>query len=422
MTQLKGRPSAGQRGEVTSGVRQGSLRRANLRLLLSLAYAAASPLSRADLAGLSGLTRSTASRLVDELVGAGLLTEGEPSRTASPGRPATPLLPGEAALAAVGIEVSTSYVAVRLIGLSGTVLGERHRFADLVDSDPAEVFALAGDLTAGLREEFGAGSSLRLLGAGLALPGLVDRGTGTLLTAPNLVWPQAGPDHPLDPAPLLGPALADLPLQVGNEADLAALAVAHDRPGHLGEHRDFLFVSADVGIGGSIVTGGEPLTGRHGWAGELGHICIDPNGPRCRCGATGCLERYAGRDVVFDAAGRPDPMRLRQAGRALGIAIAGAVNLLDVPTVVIGGDLAEVLDELLPELEPQLTQRVLAASVRPVRIVAAPADRLAATGAAYRVLHHVLADPSLLIDPRTSPGSALRRRSGRDRAEPPRRR
>lgn len=387
--------------------RQSSLRELNLATLARLVYAADEPPSRADLAARTGMSRATASRLVDQLVAGRLVGETAPERDGGPGRPAARLVPARSSVAAIGMEVTTSRLVARLVDLSGTLLVERVETVDLVDSRPAPALRRLGRMLTGLRSAAPRGTTLA--GAALALPGLVGTdpdGRRRLLSAPNLGWAD------VVPAELLPGAAGEAPLWVGNEASMAAQAVARDRPGHAGPHRDFLYVSSEVGIGGAVVLDGATLPGRHGWAGEIGHVSVEPDGPPCRCGSTGCLERYAGRDALRRAAGlaadapavelaalagagHPGARTaLDRAGRALGIALADAVNLLDIPTVVLGGDLSVLLEALRPVLQEELGRRVLAADWVSPALVAQSDDHLAATGAAYGVLQQVLADPA----------------------------
>jgi predicted NBD/HSP70 family sugar kinase len=385
---------------VETGARQSTLRAANLALVLRTVCAADGPLSRADVAVRTGTTRATAARLVDELVAGGLLDEGERLALPRRGRPATPLLPG-ARIGALGLQVDAGLVAARVLDLRGRVVAERVEEADLVGSDPAGTLARLGALAATLLD--GAARELQLAGAGLALPGLVDG--ERLLRAPNLGWSD------LDAVDLLAPHLPDgLRPVLGNEADLAARTVAEAAPGRPGPLRDFLYVSGQIGIGGAAVLGGRVVTGSAGWAGEVGHVCVDPEGPACRCGSTGCLEQYAGRHALLAAAGLPldtppaevvaraadaDVRRaLDAAARALGVALAGVVNVLDLPAVVLGGHLAALAEPLRPRLEELLGRRVLSARWRrPVVAAVTGPPAAGATGAALRALADVLADP-----------------------------
>ncbi|SHN61184.1 Sugar kinase of the NBD/HSP70 family, may contain an N-terminal HTH domain [Geodermatophilus obscurus] len=387
-----------------TGARQSTLRSSNLALVLRTVCAADAPLSRADVAVRTGTTRATAARLVDELVAGGLLDEGERLALPRRGRPATPLLPG-ARIGALGLQVDAGLLAARLLDLRGRVVAERVEEDDLVGSDPARTLARLGALATDLLA--GPAGELRLAGAGLALPGLVDAEHDLLLRAPNLGWSD------VDAVGLLAAHLPDaLRPAPGNEADLAARTVAETAPGRPGPLRDFLYLSGQIGIGGAAVVGGRVMTGSAGWAGEVGHVCVDPDGPACRCGSTGCLEQYAGRHALLGAAGLPldttpaevvdraaagdaDVRRaLDAAAHALGVALAGVVNVLDLPAVVLGGHLAALAGPLRPRLEELLGRRVLSARWRrPVVAAVTGPPAAGATGAALRALDDVLADP-----------------------------
>src|SRR5699024_11225966 len=143
-----------------------------------------------------------------------------------------------------------------------------------------------------------------------------------------------------------------------NEARLAALAELSGS-----DSSSFLFISAGVGIGAAIVVDGEYTAGVHGFAGELGHVCVDPAGPRCRCGASGCLETFAGTAAICQTAGLGSLAQVHEAvvagddaalaavegaGRALGRALAGMVDLDGVTDVLVGKSVAVKPDPKLP--------------------------------------------------------------------------
>lgn len=406
-----------------ANLRQASLRHANLALVARTVLGADVPPSRADVAAATSLTRSTVSRLVDELVAGGLLEEvgsatvgttDRPGRVdgsdgagpqGRPGRPATPLVASTGRFAALGLQVGVGHLAARLVDLSGTVLAEQLLTVDLTGSRPGDAF---GRLRALARQVLDAvPDGCRVVGAGVALPGIVDVADGRLLSAPNLGW------EDVRPAPALAEVLGDLPLRVGNEADLSAYGYAHPAPGQDRGPQDFIYLSGEVGIGGAVVVGGELMTGRHGWAGEIGHVCVEADGPACRCGSTGCLEQYAGRVALLSAAGLDagaSPVQLvervrggdtvttaaaRSAARALGVALAGVVNVLDLPTVVLGGHLAQVGELLAPDVEAALGRRVLSAHWVTPRVAIAPDDPAAgATGAALIALEGLVRHPA----------------------------
>ncbi|WP_043496386.1 ROK family protein, partial [Streptomyces viridosporus] len=182
-----------------------------------------------------------------------------------------------------------------------------------------------------------------------------------------------------------------------------------------GTPRDFLHVSAEIGIGAAVVVDGRLLRGNRGFAGELGHVPVRPEGPECACGGRGCLEQYAGEEAVLRAAGlEPGEDRvgllagraeqgdadvrraLRDAGTALGIALTGAVNLLDPESVVLGGALSGLAPWLLPSLRSELSRRT-AGPVCPVSVSAlGPQGPL--LGAAHSVVRGVLDDPAAFAE------------------------
>ncbi len=396
------RPSGQEPGTVAA--RQHTLRERNLQLVARAIFDAPAPLSRADVAAATGLTRATVSTLVDRLVEGRLVTELPPVAAQRAGRPAVPLVPAGRSVVGLGLEVNVDYLGARVLDLTGDVVVSRVMAGSFHDSDPADVLAtlgaLAGEVVAQVHDD-----GMRLAGARLALPGLVDARTGELEVAPNLGWSS------LEPVPLLGlraPDGAALPVVVANEAKLAALAeLAGDVP------PSFLYVSGDVGIGAGIVVDRRLLVAERGWNGEVGHVVVDPAGPRCSCGAHGCLERYAGKEEILRTAGLPADAALaellellrshdggaraavQRAGRALGSALADFVNLLGVSTVVLGGVYTDLEPWLRDEVLAVLGERVLAAPFVSLEVRAAQAGQYAAlSGGAREVLREVVAHPA----------------------------
>ena len=388
-----------------SSARQSTLRTANLALVAHHVLSSNAPISRADVAAATGMTRSTASRLADDLVDAGILAELAPIPSAGPGRPAVPLAPPHGTFVALGLEVNITHMAVRAVDLSGELLAERIVLDDFTRSDPAVVLERLSRLLADVLA-LGAVGRARLVGAALALPGLVS--DGVLLRAPNLGWSDVRPADYL--APVLAPAR--LGLLVGNEANFGALTVGRERPTSAYQYPSFIYLSGENGIGAGIVREGRVILGASGFAGEIGHVQVDPAGPLCTCGNHGCLECYAGRRNILRAAGLSDEdspetlvaayeageaqavAAIEAAATALGAGLGAAVNLLDIPVVVLGGHLAPLTGVLRPLLAEELGRRVLAASWSVPEVVQADADQIpGATGAAWALLAQVVADP-----------------------------
>ncbi|WP_147640448.1 ROK family transcriptional regulator [Nesterenkonia massiliensis] len=397
------------------GARQETLREANLMLITEEIFASSEPLSRADLSIRTGMTRSTVSRLVDDLLSAGIVREGSPVAVHTRGRPAVPLTPARKTLAGLGVEVNVDFTAARALDLTGEVLAEEIIESDQRDSDPAEVLPAVGSMALRVAAEAEA-QGARIIGTVLAIPGLVGHDERTLMRAPNLGW------HGLDLVELLSQSQQeDSPgtfggfVSAGNEAKLAALAVAQELTAAEGEEQTFIYVSAQMGVGSAVVIDGVVEAGPHGWAGEIGHVAVEPSGPQCGCGASGCLEVYAGKRALLQAAGL-DPRAsaedlvgvieweddagqraraaIERAGTALGVALSGAMNLVDVHEVVLGGEFGPLTDLLRPHIEHQLKQRVLAAEWASVRVrESGTGIAPAVSGGALRALRGVVDAP-----------------------------
>ncbi|WP_165216870.1 ROK family transcriptional regulator [Schaalia sp. ZJ1691] len=391
---------------------QASVRQQNLSLISCLIFGSPTSLTRATLATRTGLGRATVSRLINELIGAGIVHEKKPEESLSRGRPGTPLAPAPRTVAGIGLEANVDFVAGRAIDLAGTTLAEfRLSGLDLLDS-PETMLTLLGDSAASMISSLAA-TGVRFAGASLGVPGLVNTENHSLLVAPNLGWSEFAP------LAMLGERWNSLGIdtQIHNDADLQSLAAAFTRPGCSRTDATFLYIAGDVGIGGSILTGGALTRGSHGWAGEIGHLTVDPVGPQCSCGSVGCLEAFAGQASILKAAGLSressvhDLIQLlregdeaaatavEKAGWALGVALSDVINVVDISRVVFGTSLGSLLPWLRPHIESGLTLRVIGAKHRGIELVQGPMIALpACTGGAFNALHPLIADPSSWID------------------------
>ncbi|MFE0798806.1 ROK family protein [Streptomyces sp. NPDC058812] len=380
---------------------QQGMRRRNLARVMHT-VSAEGPLSRAAVASRIGLTRAAVSTLVDELIRSGLLEELGPERPGRVGRPGSALAVSAHGPAGIGAEIGVDHLAVCAVDLRGRVRSRVVRYGSNRGRSPEPVLEQLTGLVRQVVAEVEA-EGLWPAGLAVAVPGLVARDARTVVRAPNLDW------HDADLGALLP---GDLPLTVANEANFGALAELWLGDG---TPRDFLHVSAEIGIGAAVVVDGRLLRGTRGFAGELGHVPVRPDGPECACGGRGCLEQYAGEKAVLRAAGvEPGEDRvgllagraaegdeavrraLREAGTALGIALTGAVNLLDPESVVLGGALAGLAPWLLPSLRDELARRT-AGPVCPVSVSdLGPQGPL--LGAAHSVMRAVLDDPTMVAE------------------------
>lgn len=377
--------------------RQDSLRRHNYSLVLR-EIAGATGVSRAEVAASTGLTKGTVSTLVDGLIDARLVRELAPERGVV-GRPRSPLVLEPDGTAGIGIEINVDYLAACVVDLTGAVRRRWVERGDNRDRGAADVLSAAAVLgrravRAIQREGFS------LAGVGVAVPGVVDA-RGILRIAPNLNgWVD------IDVAGYFASRLAGA-VRVDNEANLGALGELW-----FGDHDgadDFLYVSASVGIGAGIVVSGRLFRGANGFAGEIGHVPVDPAGPVCACGSRGCLERLAGSDAILAAAGVADGDALvaaaergdadavgalRSAGRILGTALAGVLQTTGISVIVLGGLYAAAAPWFAAAVTDELRSRVITSSWSPVRVLVSrlPGDA-AVRGAAGQTLQAVLDDP-----------------------------
>ncbi|MBL6277414.1 ROK family transcriptional regulator [Micromonospora fiedleri] len=393
-------------------VRQGSLRELNLALVLGRIAAAPRPPSRAALAAETGLTRATVSAVVEDLVAGRLVTEAEPQPRSGAGRPARGLVLAGDGPAGLGLEVNVDYLAACVVDLAGEVRHHCVHRADLRPVSPADALGRLVRLAAEARAAADA-QGLILAGAALGVPGLVDD-VGQVRLAPNLGWRDVPVPELLAGHPPLTEVIDGVPaLVVDNEANLAALSELHAGAGP----GSFLHISGEVGIGAGIVLDGALYRGARGWSGEIGHIPVRPDGPPCRCGGRGCLERYAGQESILAAAGLAGadlpadtaPNRLaelagagdatvlhalHEAGVALGVTVSSVINLLDLDTVVLGGGYAPLEPWLRPPMLAEIDRRVLTAAWSPVTVrPAALGATAAAVGAAGSVVRRIIARP-----------------------------
>src|SRR5918999_581778 len=362
------------------GSTQDDVRRHNLGTLLTQVHRHGQR-SRAQLTAEMGLNRSTIGDLVAELTLAGLVIERSSGARGRAGRPSLMVAPRADGAYVIAIDLGVRHLIVGRIGLGG-VARTVHR----------------------LRAAAPAGS--RCVGIGLSVPGIVRQGDGLLRFAPNLGWV----DLPL------GGKLADRlgsPVVVGNDADLAALA-EHWR-GVAAGYDHVIVLSGEVGVGGGIIVDGRPLRGRGGYAGEIGHLRVNPAGRRCRCGSLGCLETELGVEALLRAAGRPAETGLAgyreviaaaaegdgdaryavtRVGRWLGAATGMLANTFNPDIVVFCGPLGDLFMVAEQCVLAACTETALVAPREQVRLAASAFGKdTMLVGAAEAAFGPLLEDP-----------------------------
>ncbi|MGC8634256.1 MAG: ROK family protein [Candidatus Limnocylindrales bacterium] len=392
---------------------QTALRRQNLSRALREVHLGG-PLSRSDLASRLGVNRSTVGSLVSELAERGLVAERAPVARMAPGRPSPVVEPRPDGPVVLAAEIATDSLAAAVVGLGGSIVRSRRVDRTRAWRSPADTVNDLAGVAMALLEADGTDSlpGQSLLAVGVSIPGLVRRDDGFVHIAPNLGW------HGAPLAQLMRERLRlGVPVLVGNDADLAALA-EHTRGAGVGR-TDFICLWGEAGMGAGIVAGGRRLTGSAGYAGEVGHMPVNPDGIACHCGSRGCWETEVGEDALlrnagmrstgggraalealFAAADRGDDEALtaiNTVGRWLGVGLAGLVNVFNPSSVALGGLYARLYPYVFHAVAQALEERTMPALRDGVELVpAALGTDSVLLGAAELAFAPTIADPTLV--------------------------
>ena len=360
---------------------QESLRQINLSTVLTHLRQNA-PISRATLAEITGLNRATITRLVRELIEHGFVREtGFQSLRA--GRPSILLQLNPEAGCIVGAEIEVKFGSVILTDLAARVLWREE--VDFGDQDDPEV--VLSSISRLIRRAISRASETNrhILGLGMSLPGLVDVTGGILLFAPNMRWSDVPVKQWLEKE-------FDIPIYVDNKANMAALAESYF--GSARNSESVLYINITAGVGAGIVLNQRIMPGVSGLAGEVGHMTINPTGPKCNCGSYGCWETYVSALAVFrrvqdcilqgeasqlaevvregferitiplmvEAARQGDRVALEafeETGYYLGVGLANLINTFNPQKVVLGGYVTQANEFLYPVIQKTVQERAL---------------------------------------------------------------
>lgn len=383
------------------------MRRHNLGLVLRAVADGDRP-SRADVALATRLHKTTVSSLVADLIERELVREAGKAPGGTVGRPAVALELNGDRFVALGLEINVDHLSYMVIDLLGRVRDQGWVRRDDRAREPSPTLQALAELITEPRRRIAEAGAI-VVGATLALPGLVDPHHGLLLVAPNLGWRDVAAVDGL--RAVLGSA--DLALRVDNEANLAALAERWYGAGRT--HRDFVYVSGYIGVGAGLVSNGELHRGETGFGGEFGHLTIEAEGPPCACGSRGCVEALVGLEALLRRAGKPSSMAtsahelveaaergeprtleaIDAVGATLGVALASTANLLGSRAIVLGGYFAALYPWLRTPIEQQLQHRVLAFPWSPIEVRRSELPGGAAVmGGAALALRAILDDPA----------------------------
>jgi len=282
----------------------------------------------------------------------------------------------------LALDVGGTHFRIALVDEKGQIL-KQFKGQTYTEGGPDEGI---GKITDAIADMLTASERDTVRGMGIAIAGLVTPATGVLLTSPNLLSWYNTPVREVFERKLR------IPVKVGNDANLAVL----------GEHRfgagrgssDVIYITVSTGIGGGVITGGKLLTGSSGFAGELGHMTIDLNGPKCKCGSIGCfevmasgtaiagfaLERLARGEksvitdmiagdltrvtakVVVEAAKAGDAVAsevMRTETANLGVGLANLVHIFNPDVIILGGGVSQAGEFLFEPVRRVVAGRIM---------------------------------------------------------------
>jgi predicted NBD/HSP70 family sugar kinase len=362
------------------------------------------PISRVQLAERTGLSVQATGTIVRGLLGMGLIEEREMARPKGPGAPATGIQLRPDGAFALGFGLERDSLSGVLVDLAGNKHWQYRRPVET--GEPAMV--TLDSVVAAVRSVFGdrrfRSARARFSGLGIAVPGPINLADGTIVGPPDF------PSWEKVPIVSVLEAAVGMPVLVDNAATAAALGVEWHMPP---THGSFLYCYWGLGIGGGLVLGREAYRGSTGNAAEIGHIVVSDGGHPCACGGRGCLEAEASaaalvRDarkygdfatIEAVAAAAVDIVAVRRllerAAKRMAAALVSAINVTDVPEVIIGGaHFAAVEDVFLPVVREAVANRALRGRVAPVTLrTASVGEEANAIGAGALVLHERLPRP-----------------------------
>ncbi|HEY7340025.1 MAG TPA: ROK family transcriptional regulator [Ktedonobacterales bacterium] len=420
--------------DVRQSTRPATSRGADLRLMRELnrllilnGVRVSGPITRVAVAHRTGLSRTTVSSIVDELLADNLLFEGKTVEAApTGGRRATLLHFNADAGYVIGVDLGRSHLTLLLTNLAGQIIARRSGPFDASLGPEVclqQVIASLMDFTA----EHHIGWH-QIIGVGLGIPGPMDAASRMLVRPPRMPgWDQFDIRAVMERA-------CKVPIYLDNDANMGARGESQYGAARHVEYMAYVKVATGIGCG--LIMNGDIYRGAGGTAGELGHVTIDDNGPLCDCGNRGCLEVVAGAAAVTIAAARgvyPDsggtsagPLdvadvvqaalagdtvaqeAIERAGYHIGIALAGLVNIFNPSLILLDGSMARAGEFLVGPIREGIARRSLAASSAATRIeMAQLGDNAIALGAVATVIEAAFGPPSLTTMPALAAGDFL---------------
>ncbi|MFI5954593.1 ROK family protein [Cryptosporangium sp. NPDC051539] len=389
-------------------VRPEEIRRHNLSQVLHQIHVHGA-MSRAELTASLGLNRSTIGDLVADLVRRGMVDEHVPAAGVDraggdkAGRPSHMVAPRRDGPYVLAVEVEVERMVSAAVGLGGRIHVRR-------ETPLASPSSPSGALTQIARDARWLAARMpvdaRLVGVGVSVPGTVRRTDGMVVHAPNLGWRNVPFGARLRRR--LGDSVS---VRIGNNANLGALA-EHQR-GAARQLRDVVYVTGGVGVGGGVIVDGAEVLGAGGYAGEIGHIMLDPNGPPCHCGSNGCVETSLGEHAMLRAAGHTGPPGSAAVAAVLASAAEGCepaaaavaaqgvvlarllgilVNVFNPEAIIVGDTMEQILRIERTAVEAEIGRRSKAESRAALLLLTPGLGRDSALiGASELAFQHVVA-------------------------------
>lgn len=323
-------------------------------------------LSRSELVARTGLNRSTVGALVSDLVITGIVEE-VPGSGGSVGRPSLVVRTRESSAFVIAFDLRVDRIVGAAISIGGRVIAQVERPKSDGPFAVSKATEVLIDCTSELFEHVPNGSAW--VGVGIAIPGVIDTEIGLVRKAPNLGWLDVNFEEHITRE--LNAVFGATPRVIlGNDANLGAIAEFVRGAGR--NASSVVYLSGDVGVGGGVALEGRVLSGAGGYAGEIGHMVVNPGGHACNCGNTGCWETEVGRDAILRSSGEFPGISntieaaisgdlqaiegLRGIGRWIGIGLSNLVNTFDPDVIVLGGHLADVYPFLRDEVIQEITK------------------------------------------------------------------
>lgn len=319
------------------------------------------PISRAEIAKITGLNKGTVSSLVSELLDEHLLQESGPGESSGGRRPVM-LHFNPSAGCSIGIDLGVNYLLCILTDLEGRIILEKRAFFEEVTFN--QTVALLEKTTDELILQ-APSTPYGVIGIGVGVPGLVGH-AGEIIFAPNLGWKKKSIKERLE-------TRYKMPVIIENEANAGAYG---EKMFGIGlPHKNIAYISVGMGIGVGLLLDGKLYKGTNGFSGEFGHMTIDVNGKPCLCGNSGCWELYASEKAILEKVDKKATFEsiveeakngntliismIQEVGTYLGIGISNIVNAYNPEQVIIGNRMHSLQRWLEPILEKTVQERAL---------------------------------------------------------------